>query len=483
MSTGKLPSKKQDFTGWYNEIIYQAQLVDESPTRGCVVLRPYGYALWENIVKILDVRFKAKGIENAYFPLLIPESFLKKEADHIEGFSPELAVVTHAGGKQLEEPYVIRPTSETIIYHMMSRWITSWRDLPLQLNQWANVVRWEMRTRPFLRTSEFLWQEGHTAHSNRDEALEKAEEMLGVYTKFLREELCLPLFVGQKTPKERFAGADATFTMEGMMPDGKALQMGTSHLLSHSFPAAYGVQFQDKDGLMKSPWCTSWGLTTRVIGAAVMVHGDDAGLVLPPAIAQYQVVIIPIFKTDEEKTAVLAVAREQKETLELANVRVHLDSRDERPGAKFFYWELRGVPIRLELGPRDVVNKTLIMVPRIVADNAAQRKTVVSFNELVVTIKSSLKTFADLLYSRALACRDTQMIESASDSIESFGKAIEEYSGFVKTGWCFDRACEEALVNYKGSIRCIIDEPVRNEARCFGCRKPATHMVLAAKSY
>lgn len=482
MSTGKLPSKKQDFTGWYNEIIYQAQLVDESPTRGCVVLRPYGYALWENIVKILDKRFKEKGIENAYFPLLIPESFLKKEADHIEGFSPELAVVTHAGGKQLEEPYVIRPTSETIIYHMMSRWITSWRDLPLQLNQWANVVRWEMRTRPFLRTSEFLWQEGHTAHSTREEALVKAEEMLAVYAKFLREELCLPLFVGQKTPKERFAGADATFTMEGMMPDGKALQMGTSHLLSHSFPAAYGVQFQDKDGQMKSPWCTSWGLTTRVIGAAVMVHGDDAGLVLPPAIAQYQVVIVPIFKTEEEKTLVLAAAQEQKVALERNNVRVHIDVRDERPGAKFFYWELRGVPIRLEFGPRDAANQTIIMVPRIVAANK-DRKTTVALGELPVTILAALNDFAHELYNRAYTIREGQMIESATDSLESFGKAIEEYSGFVKTGWCFSRECEEELVAYKGSIRCIIDEAVANESRCFGCSKPATHMVLAAKSY
>ncbi|MDQ5890196.1 MAG: prolyl-tRNA synthetase [Candidatus Dependentiae bacterium] len=482
MSSGKLPSKSHDFFGWYNEVIYQAQLVDESPTRGCVVLRPYGYALWENIVHIMDKRFKEKGIENAYFPLLIPESFLKKEAKHVEGFSPELAVVTHAGGKQLEEPYVIRPTSETIIYHMMARWITSWRDLPMQLNQWANVVRWEMRTRPFLRTSEFLWQEGHTAHATREEALEKAKEMLGVYIKFITEELCIPIFAGEKTPKERFAGGDATFTMEGMMPDGKALQMGTSHLLAHSFPAAYGVQFQDKDGQMKSPWCTSWGTTTRMIGAAVMVHGDDAGLVLPPAIAQYQVVIVPIFKTDEEKVTVLAAANAQKQALENADIRVHIDARDERPGAKFFHWELRGVPIRLELGPRDVAQQSLMMAPRIVAEGA-DRKITVAFDALVGTVHGALKTFAQLLFTRAKTYRDAQLSNATKGTLESFGKNIEAYNGFVKAGWCFDRACEEALVAYKGSIRCILDEMVPDEAQCFGCQKPATHVVLAAKSY
>jgi len=482
MSSQKLPSKSHDFFGWYNEVIYQAQLVDESPTRGCVVLRPYGYALWENIVRIMDARFKEKGIENAYFPLLIPESFLKKEAKHVEGFSPELAVVTHAGGKLLEEPYVIRPTSETIIYHMMARWITSWRDLPMQLNQWANVVRWEMRTRPFLRTAEFLWQEGHTAHITREDALAKAKEMLAVYVKFITEELCIPVFSGEKTPKERFAGADATFTMEGMMPDGKALQMGTSHLLAHSFPAAYGVEFQDKDGQMKSPWCSSWGTTTRMIGAAVMVHGDDAGLVLPPAIAQYQVVIVPIFKTEEEKKLVLSAAITYKHLLEVAGIRVHVDARDERPGAKFFHWELRGVPLRLELGPRDVASNTLMMVPRIVAEGA-DRKVLVTADALVATISVGLKTYAQLLFVRAKIYRDAQLSNATQGTLESFGKNIEEYNGFVKAGWCFDRVCEEALVQYKGSIRCILDEVVPDDAQCFGCQKPATHVVLAAKSY
>ncbi len=482
MSNQKLPSKSQDFFGWYNEVIYQSQLVDESPTRGCVVLRPYGYALWENITRIMDARFKEKGIENAYFPLLIPESFLKKEAKHVEGFSPELAVVTHAGGKQLEEPYVIRPTSETIIYHMMARWITSWRDLPMQLNQWANVVRWEMRTRPFIRTAEFLWQEGHTAHATREEALAKAKEMLAVYIKFISEELCIPVFSGEKTPKERFAGGEATFTMEGMMPDGKALQMGTSHLLAHSFPAAYGVQFQDKDGQMKSPWCTSWGTTTRMIGAAVMVHGDDNGLVLPPAIAQYQVVIVPIFKTEEERAVVTAAATTHKQALETAGVRVHIDLRDERPGAKFFHWELRGVPIRLELGPRDVAQHSVMLAPRIVAEGA-DRKSVVMSGELVGAVHVALKALASLLFARAKTYRDAQLINAARGSLTDFGKTIEEYNGFVKAGWCFERSCEEALVAYKGSIRCILDEVAPDGAQCFCCQKPATHIVLAAKSY
>lgn len=482
MSTNKLPSKAHDFFGWYNEVIYQAQLVDESPTRGCVVLRPYGYALWENISKEVDRRFKKNGVQNAYFPLLIPESFLKKEAEHVEGFSPELAVVTHAGGKKLEEPYVIRPTSETIIYHSLSRWISSWRDLPIQINQWANVVRWEMRTRPFLRTAEFLWQEGHTAHVSREEAYAKTKEMLELYTTYISEELCIPLFTGKKTPKERFAGADETMTMEGMMPDGKALQMGTSHLLAQSFPAAYGVQFQDKDGQMKAPWCTSWGITTRLIGAAVMVHGDDAGLVLPPAIAQYQVVIVPIFKTEDERVAVMTAAQAYSDMLDAVGIRVTIDSRDERPGAKFFYWELRGVPIRLELGPRDVAAGTVMCAPRLVAEGA-ERKTVLQHDHVVMGVTHALKALSTLLKERALMYRKAQTQELYAASIETFGKTIEEYNGFVKTGWCFARECEDGLAEFKGSIRCILDEQVPDNAKCFGCQKPASHVVLAAKSY
>jgi len=482
MSTEKLPSKQHDFSQWYNRVIYDAQLVDESPTRGCIVLRPYGYALWENIVRLLDARFKERGIQNAYFPLLIPESFLKKEAQHVEGFSPELAVVTHAGGKQLEEPYVIRPTSETIIYHMMARWISSWRDLPLQINQWANVIRWEMRTRPFLRTAEFLWQEGHTAHADRDEALTKVKEMLAVYVDVLQNELCIPLFTGEKTPKERFAGADVTMTMEAMMPDGRALQMGTSHLLAHTFPAAYGVSFQDKDGSVKSPWCTSWGFTTRSIGAAVMVHGDDNGLVLPPSIAQYQIVIVPIYKTPEEQADVLAAAQQYKKILQDAGMRVHIDTRDERPGAKYFYWELRGVPIRLELGPRDVAAQTVMAVPRVIAEGAP-KKCVVAAAEITTALPAMLKELARLLFERALAYRSKNIASTVTDSFESFAELLQKQNLFLKTGWCFDRGCEEALTAYQGSIRCILDEMPAPGAKCFCCKKTATHVVIAAKSY
>jgi len=482
MSNEKLPLKSKDFFGWYNEVIYQAQLIDESPTRGCVVLRPYGYSLWENISKEIDRQFKKHGIQNAYFPLLIPESFLKKEADHVEGFSPELAVVTHAGGKKLEEPYVIRPTSETIIYNSLARWISSWRDLPIRINQWANVVRWEMRTRPFLRTSEFLWQEGHTAHITKEEALVQAAEILELYTHFITHELCIPVFTGKKTPKERFAGADQTLTMEAMMPDGKALQMGTSHVLAQSFPAAYGVQFQDKDGMMKTPWCTSWGITTRLIGAAVMVHGDDNGLILPPAIAQYQVVVIPIFRTEDERATVFEAASRYQKLLEESGLRVHIDTRDERPGAKFFYWELRGVPIRLELGPRDVAAGAVLIAPRIVAENE-QRKITVSSELVVGSVHTALHTLRSLLYARALAYRAEQVREVYQGDIATFGKTIEEYNGFVRTGWCFDRGCENELTEYKGSIRCILDEIVPDNAQCFACKKPATHVVIVAKSY
>lgn len=483
MSNTQLPSKHSDFSSWYQEVIHAAQLVDQSPTRGCIVFRPYGYAMWEHVSKNLDARFKAHGVENAYFPLLIPESFLKREADHVEGFAPEVAVVTHAGGKELEEKYVIRPTSETIIYHMFARWISSWRDMPLKVNQWANVVRWEMRTRPFLRTAEILWQEGHSAHASREEADDMARTMHSTYTDFLENDLCIPVFKGRKTDKERFAGADTTYTMEAMMPDGKALQMGTSHLLAHGFPAAYGVQFQDKDGGLKSPWCVSWGMTTRTIGAAVMVHGDDAGLVLPPAIAPHQVVIVPIFKNDEEKAAVMARARDYMALLGSAGIRVHCDDRDERPGAKFFHWELRGVPVRLELGPRDVASDTCMTVARVCDPQGARKRTVPS-SALVDTIKALLAELQRYLKERAQTYRDAQVQEMTPDQAGGkFGDFIESYSGFIKAPWCRDAACEASLADHKASIRCILDQPTAVDAPCFSCKKSAVFTVIVAKSY
>jgi prolyl-tRNA synthetase len=481
MANKKLPSKSGDFSAWYHDVIYNAQLVDESPTRGCIVFRPYGYAIWEHIQKNLDARFKAQGVENAYFPLLIPESFLKKEADHVEGFAPETAVVTHAGGKKLEEPYVIRPTSETMIYHMFARWISSWRDMPLKVNQWANVMRWEMRTRPFLRTAEILWQEGHSAHATRDEADAMACAMHQLYIDFLENDLCIPVFVGRKTDKERFAGADTTYTMEAMMPDGKALQMGTSHLLAHSFPAAYGVKFQDKEGVMQSPWCVSFGMTTRTIGAAVMVHGDDGGLVLPPAVAPYQVVIVPIFRNDDERVAVLARAEEYRSVLACAGIRVHCDVRDERPGAKFFHWELRGAPVRIELGPRDVAAHTCVAAVRVAAEGA-DRKRVVSSDALLSVVNDLLAGMQETLRTNARAYRDAQTIESTLSG-DAFFAALADHTGFVRAPWCGDVACENVLAKQQASIRCILDQSVASDAECFSCQAAAINVVVIAKSY
>ncbi|MBM3887285.1 proline--tRNA ligase, partial [Candidatus Dependentiae bacterium] len=331
-----LSNIKTSFPEWYQEVITQAGLVDSSPTRGCSIIKPYGFAIWERIQQNLDARIKQEGVENAYFPLLIPEEFLRREEKHIEGFSPEVAVVTHAGGKKLEEPYVIRPTSETVIYEAFSRWIKSWRDLPLKINQWANVVRWEMRTRPFLRTTEFLWQEGHTAHATYEEARTMALTMLEHYRQLAEDFLAIPVVIGEKTPYERFPGADSTFTFEGLMQDGKALQMGTSHILSQSFPAAFGVKFQAQDGTLQNPFCTSWGATTRLIGAMVMTHGDQRGLVVPPRVAPIQIVIIPIFKSDEEKTSVINAAQSIAQNLQSAGIRIHIDTDESKtPGAKF----------------------------------------------------------------------------------------------------------------------------------------------------
>jgi prolyl-tRNA synthetase len=322
----KLTDIKQDFPGWYQDVIFQAELVDVSPTRGSMVMRPYGYAIWENIQKVLDQKIKSLGAQNAYFPLLIPESFLKKEAEHVEGFAPEVAVVTHAGGKKLEEPLVLRPTSETIIYHMFARWIHSWRDLPLKINQWANVIRWEMRPRPFLRTTEFLWQEGHTAHASHEEALEMALAAREMYKDFVENYLAIPIITGVKSESERFAGAQETFCIEAIMPDGKGLQMGTSHLLAQSFPESFDIKFQDKDGAIKTPSCSSWGVSTRMIGGLIMSHGDENGLILPPKIAPTQVVVVPIYRDKEQKSIIMEKIDQIKAKFNSENIRFIVDS-------------------------------------------------------------------------------------------------------------------------------------------------------------
>ncbi len=475
----KLPDIKTNFAEWYQEVLTLADIVDASPTRGCFIIKPYGYALWENIQKTMDARIKELGVDNAYFPLLIPESFLTKEKKHIEGFSPELAVVTIGGGKELEEPLVVRPTSETIIYHSFSRWIKSYRDLPLKINQWANVVRWEMRTRPFVRSLEFLWQEGHTAHKTHEEAVDMALAALKMYKDIYQDYLAIPVVDGIKSENERFAGADRTYTIEGLMQDGRGLQMCTSHVLAQSFPASFDVQYQDTDGTLKSPFCTSWGFTTRSVGGVIMTHGDQNGLVMPPYAAPIQVVIVPISKTDEERSVVLAKAEELLRTLKAAGLRAHLDLREgETPGAKFYHWEARGVPIRLEVGPKDVAQNTVVLVNRI-EEEKAKKKQFVSADTVIQSVQDLLKTIHEGLFARAQARMKAQWHQA--DALSQFGPQMDEQGGWYQTGWCGREACEARLKEYKGTLRCLLEE--QKHAVCFECGKSSRADVLVAKAY
>ena len=367
MADMKLPTRGEDYSEWYNQLVLRAELADYAPVRGCMIVRPYGWALWENITQALDSRFKATGHVNAAYPLLIPRSFIDKEKSHVAGFSPELAVVTHGGGEELEEPLVIRPTSETIIGHAYAKWIQSYRDLPILINQWNSVVRWELRTKLFLRTLEFFWQEGHTAHATLEEADAETQQMLDIYTDFAINEAAVPVIPGPaKSDSERFAGADKTFSIEAMMGDGKALQAGTSHNLGQNFAKAFEIRYLDKTGVLQHCWTTSWGLSTRFIGAIIMaVHGDDQGLILPPRLAPFQIVIVPIYKTDEEKTVVLENAQKLRRELVGAGIRVKIDEREGMsPGFKFNDWEMRGVPLRLELGPKDVAKSSVVLARR-----------------------------------------------------------------------------------------------------------------------
>lgn len=470
---------KTNFTQWYQDVITQAELVDSSPTRGSFILRPYGYAIWEHISQTLDKKIKETGTQNAYFPLLIPLSFLQKEAKHVEGFAPEVAVVTHAGGKELEEPYVVRPTSETIIYDAFARWIKSYRDLPLKINQWANVVRWEMRTRPFLRTCEFLWQEGHTAHATRDEAYEMAQQMLMVYKDLAENYLALPVVTGEKPENERFAGADHTFTFEGLMPDGKALQMGTSHMLAQSFSGAFGVQYQDQEGKLKSPFCTSWGATTRLIGALVMTHGDEQGLILPPKIAPIQAIIVPIYKTDEEKTTVLDRAYMIKKHLLSVGFRVEIDADEQKtPGAKYFHWEARGVPMRIEIGPKDVANNSVVFVDRLEQDRKL-RKSFIAVDVIVESLQTALDGFQQRLYDRALARRDALWFQA--ETLADFSKKMSDNNGMYQVGWCGSGTCEATLKEFQGTIRCVLKD--NNHKKCFSCGASSSNDILVAKAY
>jgi prolyl-tRNA synthetase len=472
-----LTSRREDYARWYNEIVQQAQLADYAPVRGCMVIRPYGYALWENIQAALDRRFRETGHENAYFPLLIPASFLEKEADHVEGFSPELAVVTIGGGKQLEEPLVVRPTSETIIGHMYAKWIRSYRDLPMLINQWSNVVRWELRPRLFLRTTEFLWQEGHTAHATREEAEAEVRRMLDVYADFAETEAAVPVIEGKKSESEKFAGAVASYTIEAMMGDGRALQSATSHDLGQNFARAFEITYQTADGGLEHVWTASWGLSTRFIGAIVMAHGDDSGLILPPRLAPYQAVIVPIWHSDEEKALVIPAAEQVR--ADLKGFRVKLDDRDQlTPGFKFNDWELRGVPLRIEIGPRDVAGEHVVLARR---DRPGREgKSTVRMSELAGGVRDALDAVQAALFDRAVAFRAAHTREPAT--YEELCAAVAE--GFAWAWWCGSRDCEAKVKeDTTATIRCIPFDQPGGAGKCVVCGADAEKKAVFARAY
>ncbi|MBU0534627.1 MAG: proline--tRNA ligase [Patescibacteria group bacterium] len=472
----RITSRSEDFSEWYQDIVDVAELAEHSPVRGSMTIKPYGYAIWENIVKVLDTKFRETGVENAYFPLFIPEKFLKKESQHVKGFSPQVAVVTHAGGKKLDEPLVVRPTSETIIYEAYSRWIESYRDLPVLINQWANVVRWELRPRLFLRTTEFLWQEGHTAHKTEQEAEEKTKQMLGVYKDFSENFLAIPVIGGLKTESEKFAGALRTYSIEGIMQDGKALQMGTSHNLGQNFSKPFKIKFLDEDNKIKYVWQTSWGLSTRVIGALIMAHSDDKGLVLPPKISPFKVVIIPVLSGNSDNNNVLSKADELavKISKELG-VEVKVDKRDETLGEKHYHWEKKGAPLRIEVGPKEIETGKLAVIRRDIGDKLTISEDVISseISKLLDDIQSSL-------YKKAVEFRDKNTKEV--DTWKEFKKEVEK--GFVLAHWCGDADIERKINEETGAtIRCIPFNQKKEEGKCVYSGKKSEGRVLFAKSY
>jgi prolyl-tRNA synthetase len=464
----------EDFSAWYNELVLKAELADRAPVKGAMVIRPYGYRVWELLQAELDRRFKDTGHVNAYFPLLIPMSYLEREAEHVEGFSPELAVVTHAGGAELEEPLVVRPTSETVIGEMYSRWISSWRDLPLLINQWANVVRWELRPRLFLRTTEFLWQEGHTAHADADDAMAETMRMLGVYTEVARDVAAIPVVPGEKTPGERFAGAVATFSIEGMMRDGRALQSGTSHYMGTNFSKAFDITYQDADSTVQYCHTTSWGMSTRMIGAVIMAHGDDKGLVLPPRLAPHQVVIVPIGKDPEVAKAAERVATAAR----AAGVRVHVDGRDATPGFKFNDWELKGVPLRVEIGPRDLAAGTAVLAARVGGDG----KQTLDLEELAGSLPARLDDYHDVLLARAQAFLDGR--RAKVDTWDAFAARVAD--GWADALHCGQPDCEDEIKAETGATpRCIPSDGAAETGMCVRCNAPSAwgRRVLFAKAY
>ncbi len=462
----------ENFTQWYTDVVTKTELVDYGPVKGTMVIRPYGYAIWENIQKDMDARFKKAGSKNAYFPLLIPMSYFTKEAEHVEGFAPEVAVVTHAGGAKLEEPLAIRPTSETIIGTMYSKWIQSYRDLPVIMNQWCNVMRWEKTTRPFLRTSEFLWQEGHTVHASEEEAMEETMRMLDVYRSFAEETLAIPVFTGRKTEKEKFAGAVATFGMEAMMLDGKSLQAGTSHYLGQNFSKAFDIKYLDKDSKLKYGYTTSWGTSTRLIGAVIMAHGDQRGLVLPPKVAPIQAIIVPVAA---HKGGVNEKAAEIETALINAGVRAETDRRDMSPGWKFNEWEMKGVPVRIEIGPRDIENNQAMVFRRDTLE-----KTTVRLDNLVSEINKLLADIQKNMLETAKKRRDERVVRA--NNLEEILKGVDG-GNFVKAGWCGCRECEDKVKEYaQATSRVMVDEEGVPE-KCAICGKPAKHLVIFARAY
>jgi prolyl-tRNA synthetase len=485
----KLTTRAADFSAWYNELVLRSELADYSPVKGSMVIRPNGYGIWERMQRALDDMFKASGHVNAYFPLFIPQSFIAKEAKHVEGFAPELAIVTHGGGKELEEPLVVRPTSETIIYHMYAKWVQSYRDLPILINQWANVVRWEMRTRLFLRTLEFLWQEGHTAHATHDEAEAEALTILGIYRKFAEEWMGMPVVTGLKTENEKFAGALRSYCIEAMMQDNKALQAGTSHNLGQNFAKVFDLKFQSEAGTEEFAWNTSWGVSTRLIGGLVMTHGDDNGMVTPPRLAPIEVVIIPIWKSDDEKAKVIDAANKLKAELgdytgrgETGRIRSHVDAREGmRSGAKYYEWELRGVPLRLELGPKDLEKQSVFSARR---DTRA--KAPIAMAGVAESVAKLLDTIHADLFIAAKARREAKTIRGI-ESYDAFKEVMNGEGGFVYAGWNGDPKVEaQVKEETKATIRCIPTEEFRSStapAKCMVTGEPAKHEVVWAKAY
>jgi prolyl-tRNA synthetase len=495
-----LTPRAEDFSAWYNEVVLRAELADYSPVRGCMVIRPYGYRMWELMRDELDIRFRETGHQNAYFPLLIPQSFLAREAEHVEGFAKEAAIVTHTRLKstgeagatalipdpdsRLDEPLIIRPTSETIIYEMFSKWVQSYRDLPLLYNQWANVVRWEMRTRLFLRTTEFLWQEGHTAHATEEEAEAEAQQMLGVYRSFMENWLAVPVVTGVKSESERFAGAVRTYSCEAMMQDNRALQAGTSHNLGQNFSRQFDLTFASEQGSEEYAWNTSWGVSTRMIGALVMTHGDDRGLVLPPRLAPIQVVIVPIGRKEEERAATVGKARELAAAL--APLRVHVDDRGTlTPGAKFYEWELRGVPFRIEVGPKDLAREQVVLARRVVGEGE-ERKLFMPEEEMKATMGRRLEEFQEWLLEQARQRREANSHRDV-ESYDRFREIIDGPGGFVYTGWCGSGECETRVKEEtKATLRVLPGEEFRTErtpSSCVVCGGDSTGEALWARAY